>query len=312
MKLIGQIAKFRAKEVAGREKAKAAKPISEVTTSSAWVAFSRPQLARYLPFRYTFPVLRAAVLLSILLAGMSAQTSNPFANDPKAADAGQVVFHIRCAECHGKHGQGGRGGPDLTRGTFINGDQDSDVFRVISNGVSGAEMPAFGERLTSENIWQIVAFLRSAPKSNEKIDGDSNRGEALFWGKGACGNCHTVGRRGNLIGPDLTLVGRQRSLAHLRASLVAPDQDIVPGYESVTVVTRDGKTLRGIQKARDDFSVQFMDLQGRFYSFERGEVQSIKSDARSLMPDYGKTFSTAELNDMLAYLLSLRGVQVTR
>ena len=257
-------------------------------------------------------MLRAALLSPVLLAGLSAQTSNPFANDPKAAEAGQVFFHIRCAECHGKHGQGGRGGPDLTRGTFTNGDQDSDVFRVISNGVPGTEMPPFGERLTSANIWQIVTFLRSAPKNDEKIDGDARRGEALFWGKGACGNCHTVGRRGNLAGPDLTLAGRQRSLAYLRASLLAPDQDIAPGYESVTVVTRDGKTLRGIEKAQDDFSVQLMDLQGHFYSFERGEVQSIKSDTHSLMPDYGKAFSAAELNDVLAYLLSLRGVQTTR
>lgn len=259
------------------------------------------------------PVYRASLLLCSGLALGFAQTSNPFANDPKAAEAGQVVFHIYCAGCHGNRAQGGRGGPDLSRGTFSNGDQDADLFRVISNGVAGTEMAAYQERLGQDGIWRLVTFLRSkSSKSEAQADGNSARGEALFWGKGACGNCHTVGRRGNLMGPDLTRIGRQRSLAYLRASLVAPDEDIVPGYHSVTVVTRDGKTLRGIQKALDDFSVQFMDLQGKYYSFDRSEVQSVKRDTRSLMPEYGKVFNAAELDDVLAYMLSLRGAEVTR
>jgi len=258
-------------------------------------------------------VYRSLLLLCLGLTFGFAQTSNPFANDPKAAEAGQVVFHIYCAGCHGNRAQGGRGGPDLSRGTFTNGDQDADLYRVISNGVAGTEMAAYQERLGSDGIWRAITFLRSnASKSDEKVSGDRAHGEALFWGKGACGNCHTVGSRGNLTGPDLTRIGRQRSLAYLRASLVAPDKDIVPGYHSVTVVTRDGKTLRGIQKALDDFSVQFMDLQGKYYSFDRSEVRSVNRDTHSLMPDYSKAFSAAELDDILVYLLSLRGVEVTR
>ena len=259
------------------------------------------------------PVYRASLLLGMVLTPGFAQTSNPFANDPKAAEAGRVVFHIYCAGCHGNRAQGGRGGPDLSRGTFSNGDQDADLFRVISNGVAGTEMAAYQERLGADGTWRVITFLRStANKSEAKIAGDGAHGEALFWGKGACGNCHTVGRRGNLMGPDLTRIGRQRSLAYLRASLVAPDEEIVPGYQSVTVVTRDGKTLRGIQKSLDDFSVQFMDLQGKYYSFDRSEVQSVKRDTGSLMPPYGNVFSAAELNDVLAYMLSLRGTEVTQ
>ncbi len=239
----------------------------------------------------------------------SAQTSNPFAADQKAADAGFGFFHIYCSACHGKHAQGGRA-PDLTRGTFSNGDRDADLFRVISNGVAGTDMAAYQERLSPDNIWRIIAFIRSTNGGESKLAGNSSNGEALFWGKGACGNCHAVGTRGNQIGPDLTRIGRQRPVSYLRTSLVTPDQDIAFGYESVTVVTRDGKTLRGIERTLDDFSVQFMDLQGHYYSFERSEVQSVQRDIHSLMPDYSKVFSAEELDDLLAYLVSLRGAEV--
>ena len=76
------------------------------------------------------------------------------------------------------------------------------------------------------------------------------------------------------------------------------------------MVTREGQTLRGIERALDDFSVEFMDLQGNYYSLERSELQSVQRDTRSLMPDYSKVFSPAELDDLLAYLVSLRGTEV--
>jgi putative heme-binding domain-containing protein len=174
-------------------------------------------------------------------------------------------------------------------------------------------MRAYGERFQPDELWRVVAFLRSTShREVTKSAGDSARGEALFWGKGGCGNCHLVGARGNRIGPDLTNIGRRRGLAYLRAALLTPDQDITGGYESVTVITKDGKTLRGIQRALDDFSVQFMDMQGNYYSFDQSQVQSVKSDVHSLMPSYDRVFNPQELDDSLAYLLSLRGKETSR
>ena len=116
---------------------------------------------------------------------------------------------------------------------FTGGDQDADLFRVISNGVPGTEMTAYGERLSPDNIWRIVAFIRSTSGSESKLAGDSSHGDALFWGKGACGNCHAVGTRGNQIGPDLTRIGRQRPVSicalpcsrRIRNRLGLPERD---------------------------------------------------------------------------------------
>jgi putative heme-binding domain-containing protein len=244
-----------------------------------------------------------------------AQTArtNPFANDPKAAEDGRPTFRLFCSPCHGIKAEGGRG-PDLTRGTFTVGDSDADLFHVIANGATGTEMPEFMGRLGEENIWRLVAYIRSTTKRDSSpITGNPQSGEKLFWTKGACGACHMVGKKGGRMGPDLSRIGRTRSAAHLRDSIVNVNADLTPGFFTVTVVTRDGKKIVGVQRAYDNFSAQLMDAGEQFYSFQKDQVTSMKREFKSLMPDnYGKTFSAAELDDLVAYLAGLRGVEVKR
>ena len=250
---------------------------------------------------------RIWLLLCLTCLPILAQASNPFAGDRKAAETGMATFRRHCSSCHGKQAEGGRA-PDLTARQMSALDSDADLFNTISAGVPGTDMEAYGARLRPEEIWQIVTFLRSAVRVEPPVAGDPAHGEALFWGKGGCGNCHAVGNRGNQVGPDLSRIGRQRSVSFLRESLLDPSADIVPGYYGVTVITRDGKTIRGVERAVDDFSVLLQDFSGHIYSFERTGVRSVSRDNQSLMPEYGKLLSSAEINDVLAYLFTLGGV----
>jgi putative heme-binding domain-containing protein len=251
-------------------------------------------------------------LLLMLTAPLTlAQTvrQNPFLNDPQAVEAGRGIFRVYCSPCHGIHAEGGRG-PDLTRGVYSAGEQDADLLNVISTGVPGTEMPSFSVGLGDDNIWRVIVYLRSATRRDaEKATGDADAGEKLFWGKGACGQCHRVGARGGRMGPDLTRAGRSRSLRYLRESVVSPNADLTPGFATITVVTRDGKKIAGVQRGYDNFSAQLMDSKENYYSFFKSDVTSITREFRSLMPDsYGKLFSPSELDNLVAYLSRL-GVQ---
>jgi putative heme-binding domain-containing protein len=251
---------------------------------------------------------RLTIIPFIAALGWS-QDSNPFHSDPKAAELGRVMFRIYCAPCHGIQAKGGRG-PDLTLGTYSAGDKDKDLFRVIARGVPGSEMPGYAGRVEDESIWRLVSYVRSvAHRETANVEGDPQAGEKIFWGKGSCGQCHQVASKGTSIGPNLTRVGRQRSLAYLRSSVIAPDEDLTPGYSTITVVLRDGRKISGVEKSVDNFSGQFIDLSGKYYSFLREDVTSMQQESRSLMPSYAKVLSPGELTNLLAYLSSLRGAQ---
>jgi putative heme-binding domain-containing protein len=236
---------------------------------------------------------------------------NPLAGDRQSINDGRKLFTVSCSPCHGRNGEGAQGQaegiapPDLTRGVFRNGNRDEDLFRVVSKGVAGSGMPSF-EQLGTDNIWRLIAFIRTLAPS-EKISGNAANGETIFWGKGDCGRCHAVGSRGVSLGPDLSRGGRRSSGERLKRAIVAPNEEITPGYEVVTVVTKDHKTVTGLQRFFDNFSARVIDSDGNERTYLRDEVISMKREMRSLMPDnYGKTFSDSELNDLVAYIVTLR------
>ena len=92
--------------------------------------------------------------------------------------------------------------------------------------------------------------------------------------------------------------------------MVSPNADLTPGYNTITVITRDGKKIVGVQRGFDNFSAQLMDSGENYYSFLKSDVNSVTREFRSLMPDgYGKSFAKAELDDLVAYLSRLGAKQ---
>jgi len=255
-------------------------------------------------------LMRKRCLLGLVVAAVcAAQTpkTNPFANDPKAIGDGKPMFSLRCAPCHGRNADGGRA-PDLTRGTYSVGDTDEDLYTVIAEGAAGTEMPDFLSRIGSDHVWRLVTFIRSISKRDStQMHGNVENGKALYAGKGQCSQCHAISGQGGRMGPDLTRVGRQRSLKYLSESLTDPNADLTPGFNTITVVTKTGKKIVGVQKNFDTFSAQLIDMSGNYYSFMTSDVASVTREYKSLMPAYKTTFNETQLNDLLAYLSTLRG-----
>jgi quinoprotein glucose dehydrogenase len=121
--------------------------------------------------------------------------------------------------------------------------------------------------------------------------------------------CHSIGRDGGSLGPDLSDVGRRRDLAYLLESLVSPEADVPVRYRAIQVVTKSGETITGIRLNEDDISVQLRDTQDNLKSLMKDKVLEIRHDKPSLMPAYGVRLSKKEIDDVVSYLSSLRGVQ---
>ena len=76
----------------------------------------------------------------------------------------------------------------MTLGTYSVGETDAALFDVISRGATGTEMPPFTLNLSDEDIWRIVAYVRSvARRETAAVAGDREAGRKQFGGKGQCG-----------------------------------------------------------------------------------------------------------------------------
>jgi putative heme-binding domain-containing protein len=180
------------------------------------------------------------------------------------------------------------------------------MYRVISNGIPGTDMTP--QRLSRLERLAIVGYLRSH-RGAEEVDpaGDVAAGKRLFDETG-CGVCHAVGGVGGAIGPDLSRVGATRGGEYLRQKIRDPDTDIMPQYESVTVVRRDHRSISGIRLNEDTFSIQLMDVGETLHMYLKSELTEIRYEKRSLMPAYGTdVLDEKSLVDVLAFLASLKG-----
>ena len=75
----------------------------------------------------------------------------------------------------------------------------------------------------------------------------------------------------------------------------------------VTVRGKGGATVRGLRVNEDDFAVLVRDANARLHSFVLEGSTLRKEMGESLMPSYAKRLSSAEIEDLVAYLVGLRG-----
>lgn len=218
-------------------------------------------------------------------------------------EKGRALYRSNCAFCHGLTGLGGRG-PNLVAGEPKAAE---DIKRIVSNGVPGSTMPAFGS-LDPDELDAVAGFVKHLSSSGvpaETASGDPIKGQAVY-GKLGCPGCHQIGEQGSVYGPDLSRIGGARSLHYLEESIVKPSADIADGYSGVTVVTREGRKLTGVRVNEDTFSVQLRLPNQQFRSFRKDEVQQVAPAKESLMPAYANV-SKDDLNNLLTYLKTLRG-----
>jgi mono/diheme cytochrome c family protein len=142
---------------------------------------------RNLRFRkLLFATLLAAICISVAVAVYENREwkvpeeakirKNPIPPSPSALTAARPIYLEKCAQCHGDTGKGD--GPEaamyypspksLVDASNMNAVTDGEIFYQISEGRK--PMPSFKKRLTEEQRWQLVLFVRSlaVPQSGNR------------------------------------------------------------------------------------------------------------------------------------------------
>ena len=245
-----------------------------------------------------------APLAALLLAAPAAAQPLAEANADNVAH-GKRVFEVHCARCHGLDGVGGEG-PNLMRENLRRSTEDDALIEIVDNGIAGTDMPGHGS-LNTREIRNVASYVRSlgvAPREN--LPGDPVAGKDLYE-MTLCSTCHIVNGEGIALGPDLSDVGLLRGSGHLRESIQDPPKVINPRYKTVLIETADSRTVMGVRVAEDTFTIQMIDEAGRHRSFRKSGLREFQLlPEESMMMSYAD-FTDEELDDLVAYLASLRG-----
>ena len=140
---------------------------------------------------------------------------------PEDLAEGEKAYKVHCARCHGIAGEGGEGS-NLVRARLKYAVDDQALIDLLDEGIPGTGMPAVWT-LDEQRRTQVAGYVRSMGRLEpEEMPGDPVRGQEIYQSSGGCPACHIVQGHGTGIGPELTYIGDQRGLDHLRQSLADP------------------------------------------------------------------------------------------
>ena len=220
---------------------------------------------------------------------------------------GQRLYRVNCVLCHGPDGDQ-IPGIDLGHGKFRQTYSEDALIKIIQNGIAGTSMPP--HNLQDFQAGTIVGYLRSVATAGRTVSGNGNAalGKAVFEGKGACTGCHRVGTTGSRSGPDLSDIGSLRRAVEIEQSLLDPDAEVLPQNRYYRVKTKSGETITGRLLNIDTFTVQLLDSKERLLSLPKSSLQESAFLEKSSMPSTRGKLNAQELADLIAYLVSLKGI----
>lgn len=263
------------------------------------------------------------LVAAIALAAWAASTPflvNSARQSP--ADPGELVYQEFCSACHGPSGRGGEMGATLLSALAARRSPREQTL-LVTVGVVDRGMPGFGRGLSAPEIDAVVNYVRklqgnairggaltservaaSVAERSESIQ----RGEALFGGKAACLDCHSVATFGGRVGPDLSRVAGRLDPSGIFESLAFPSNAIVEAFAARSVVTREGRIIRGRFRRETPDTIQLLDATGNLWTtYFKKDLESVGSKEESVMPaNLLKRLMPDETKDLLAYLNSLK------
>ncbi|MEZ5326214.1 MAG: PQQ-dependent sugar dehydrogenase [Verrucomicrobiales bacterium] len=144
-------------------------------------------------------------------------------------------------------------------------------------------------------------------------DGDVSKGKALFNdARALCSNCHSVDGSASKAGPDLFAAGDAFGRRDLIESVLNPSGTIAPGYGTITVEAKDGTSVIGTLKQKNDAKIELMGVDGKLVSIPVADIEKQSGSPVSLMPEgLFAGFTREEFTDLIEYLVSLKQPEST-
>jgi putative heme-binding domain-containing protein len=140
--------------------------------------------------------------------------------------------------------------------------------------------------------------------------GDTRRGAILFYQPYlTCTKCHTAGQQGKPLGPELTKLGAEATGAYLVESILKPSLAIKKGFESVVIVTNNGKSITGIlvEETPQHIVLRDSSQNGKLITVPKVNIDEKVANKLSLMPQglVNQLAGKQQFLDLIRYLIEI-------
>ncbi len=139
------------------------------------------------------------------------------------------------------------------------------------------------------------------------VKGDPKKGEVLFTKQG-CIACHTTSPNEAPKGPYMGQVGAVLSRDQIAESILKPNASISQGFATVSVLTKDNKSMVGFVTSESADKIEMRDIAGQAHNFKVSNIKSRTELKISMMPEgLANSLSISEFASLVSFLASKKG-----
>jgi len=116
----------------------------------------------------------------------------PIPTTAESIALGGDLYTANCSRCHGPEGQGTQRAPSLNVKSFLTDTSDLAMEQIITNGIPGTAMPAWGTRMAESDIQAIVGFIRQWEATAPEVASPVRGGGGPPWRQAATQTAQSV------------------------------------------------------------------------------------------------------------------------
>lgn len=204
-------------------------------------------------------------------------------------------------------------GPQALTASLMDAKINSDVAKLAVRAVesSGRKLPELTDAISKAGGVQagpktLTPAEMTALLDEVKSKGDAARGEIVFRkASNSCLNCHAIGGAGGRVGPDLASIGGSAQPDYLVESLLEPNKKVKEGFNTLVIVTNDGRSVSGVKVRQTDKDLVLRNADDKELSIPLKDIDE-QADGLSLMPaGLTEKLTRAELVDLVRFLSEL-------
>ena len=184
----------------------------------------------------------------------------------------------------------------------------NEVMLDLVEAAGKREATAVKSRLEAYGKWKLPQD-HLTPYREALNGGDAARGKKLFYENAAvaCTRCHHIGNDGGgNAGPVLDGLASRQPREYLLESIVFPNKQIAPGFETAMVSMKNGAAYAGVVKRENDASLVLLSPEDGEVSLKKSDIASRDKGLSGMPEGLGQLLSKQELRDVIEFLGTLK------
>jgi quinoprotein glucose dehydrogenase len=138
--------------------------------------------------------------------------------------------------------------------------------------------------------------------------GNAAEGRKIFFERpeASCMRCHKINGEGGEVGPDLSKVGAQKDRQYILESVLFPNKQIAPGFDSVMVTLKNGTLYAGVLKQETDSELVINSPEDGLVTVKKADLRARDKGSSGMPEGMDGILSKQDLRNLVEFLGSLK------